>query len=80
MRKIRTAREAGIDVSDAEVDTQYAAIAARMHETAEQMTARFINAGVDPATLKRGIRAEIAAARTLRHLESRPADPPASHA
>jgi peptidyl-prolyl cis-trans isomerase SurA len=60
-KKIRDAQDAGIDVSDAEVDAQYASIGARMHMTVEQLTEQLAHAGVDADTLKQQLRASLAA-------------------
>jgi peptidyl-prolyl cis-trans isomerase SurA len=64
-RKIRDAKKAGIDVSDAEVDVHYAEIARRMHSSAEQLTAQLAKAGVDADTLKQRIRADLTTRRAL---------------
>jgi peptidyl-prolyl cis-trans isomerase SurA len=58
--KLQRARRLGIDVTDADVDEAYANMARRMKLTAEQLTAALAHAGVDAATLKHRIRADIA--------------------
>jgi hypothetical protein len=60
------ARRYGIEVVDAEVEQVYANMAARMHMTAEQLTAALVRQGVDARTLKRKIRADLAWAQFVR--------------
>jgi peptidyl-prolyl cis-trans isomerase SurA len=64
--KLRTARQSGIDVTDADVDGTYAAMAKRMNLTPEQLTGALAHAGVDTATLRHRIRADIAWQRFVR--------------
>jgi parvulin-like peptidyl-prolyl isomerase len=65
-RNMREAGNAGINISDAEVDVGYASIAAHQQMTAAQLTDALVRAGADVATLRQGIRAALAVAR-LRH-------------
>jgi len=75
-KTIRDARKAGFNVPDIAVDDEYAAIAARMHMTAEQLKAQLVSAGVDPGTFEQRIRADLAARRTFSVRPSRPAPSP----
>ena len=58
--KIKEARKWGLEVSEAEVDTAFVAMANRMRLTPDQLTQILGKAGVYAATLKRRIRADIA--------------------
>jgi peptidyl-prolyl cis-trans isomerase SurA len=58
--KVREARKWGLEVSTAEVDSAFAAMASRMRMTPEQLTQALAKSGVNPATLKHRIRADIA--------------------
>src|SRR5262249_7188962 len=59
-RKLSAARRSGIDVAESDVDAAYANIARRMHLTPEQLTGALAHAGIDAATLKHRVRADIA--------------------
>jgi hypothetical protein len=63
---LHEARRRGRDVSDAAVDEAYAAMAKRMHLTAEQLTRALAQQGIADATLKRHIRADLAWASSVR--------------
>src|SRR5262245_50891758 len=65
-RKIREGRRWGLEASDQEVDIAYAQMARRMGRTAEQLTEILAQKGIDAATLKHRIRADIASQRMLR--------------
>ena len=58
--KVREAKKWGLEVSNSEVDTAYATMASRMRVTAEQLTQQLAKSGVNAATLKARIRADIA--------------------
>jgi peptidyl-prolyl cis-trans isomerase SurA len=58
--KVREARKWGLEVPDSEVDTAFASMASRMHLTAEQLTQQLSKSGLNAATLKARIRADIA--------------------
>jgi len=55
--KIREGKRWGIELTDTEVDTMYANMASRMHQTADQLTQNLQKGGVNPLTLKSQIRA-----------------------
>jgi peptidyl-prolyl cis-trans isomerase SurA len=57
--KVKEAKKWGLEVSDADVDSAYANMASRMRMTADQMTQLLAKSGVNAATLKRRIRADI---------------------
>jgi peptidyl-prolyl cis-trans isomerase SurA len=59
-RKLREAQRSGIDVTDSDVENAYAHMAKRMNLTPEQLTAALAHAGIDPATLRHRIRADVA--------------------
>ena len=65
-RNMREAGNAGIKISDAEVDAGYASIAAHQQMTAAQLTDALVRAGADVATLRPGIQAALAEARLRR--------------
>jgi peptidyl-prolyl cis-trans isomerase SurA len=58
--KVREARKWGLEVPNSEVDAAYASMASRMRRTPEQLTQELAKAGVNTATLKARIRADIA--------------------
>jgi peptidyl-prolyl cis-trans isomerase SurA len=57
--KIREGKKWGLEVSDSEVDTAFSTMAARMRMNAEQLTKELGKSGVNAATLKHRIRADI---------------------
>jgi peptidyl-prolyl cis-trans isomerase SurA len=57
--KIKEAKRYSIDPSSTEVDNAYASMAARMHITADQLTASLAQKGIRPDTLKTRVRADI---------------------
>jgi peptidyl-prolyl cis-trans isomerase SurA len=58
-RRVREARELGVDVTDSEVDEAYGKIAARMRLTTEQLTEKFAQSSIDLDTIKIRIRADL---------------------
>jgi peptidyl-prolyl cis-trans isomerase SurA len=58
--KLREAKKFGLEVSTAEVDSAFGAMASRMRFTPEQLTAQLARSGINVATLKHRIRADIA--------------------
>src|SRR2546422_2643082 len=58
--KVRGAKKWGLEVSNSGVDPAYATMASRMRVTAEQLTQQLAKSGVNAATLKARIRADIA--------------------
>jgi peptidyl-prolyl cis-trans isomerase SurA len=58
--KVREAKKFGLDISTGEVDGAYASMASRMRYTPEQLTQTLANAGVNAATLKARIKADLA--------------------
>jgi peptidyl-prolyl cis-trans isomerase SurA len=58
--KVREARKYGLEISNSEVDTAYATMATRMRLTADQLTAQLAKSGLNAATLKARIRADMA--------------------
>src|SRR5262249_5602203 len=58
--KIKEAKRWGLEISDSEVDQSYTAMAGRMRMTADQLTQTLARSGVNPATLKSRIRADMA--------------------
>jgi peptidyl-prolyl cis-trans isomerase SurA len=57
--KIREGKKWGLEVSDSEVDTAFSTMAARMRMNVEQLTKELAKSGVNAATLKHRIRADI---------------------
>jgi peptidyl-prolyl cis-trans isomerase SurA len=57
--KIREGKKWGLEVSDSEVDTAFSTMAARMRMNAEQLTKELGKSGVNAATLKHRIKADI---------------------
>jgi peptidyl-prolyl cis-trans isomerase SurA len=58
--KVREAKRLGLDISNAEVDSAYASMASRMRFTPEQLTQQLAKSGVNVATLKHRIKADLA--------------------
>jgi peptidyl-prolyl cis-trans isomerase SurA len=58
--KVREAKKWGLDVSNAEVDNAFASMASRMRSTPEQLTQQLAKSGVNVATLKARIKADLA--------------------
>ncbi|HEY6995075.1 MAG TPA: SurA N-terminal domain-containing protein [Xanthobacteraceae bacterium] len=58
--KVREAKKWGLDVSNTEVDNAYASMAGRMRLTPEQLTQQLARSGVNAATLKARIKADLA--------------------
>ena len=56
--KIREGKRWGIEHTDAEVDSMYANMASRLHQSADQLTQNLQKGGVNPQTLKTKIRAD----------------------
>jgi peptidyl-prolyl cis-trans isomerase SurA len=56
--KIKEGKRWGIEQTDAEVDSMYANMASRMHQSADQLTQNLQKGGVNPQTLKSKIRAD----------------------
>jgi len=57
--KIREGKRFGLEASDSEVDGAYANMANRMRSSADQLTQQLARSGINPATLKSRIRADI---------------------
>jgi peptidyl-prolyl cis-trans isomerase SurA len=58
--KVREAKKWGLEVSTSEVDQAFASMASRMRFTAEQLTQQLGRSGINAATLKHRIKADIA--------------------
>jgi peptidyl-prolyl cis-trans isomerase SurA len=58
--KVREAKKWGLEVTDSEVDTALASMAGRMRLTTDQLVQQLAHSGVNVATLKHRIRADIA--------------------
>jgi peptidyl-prolyl cis-trans isomerase SurA len=58
--KVREAKRWGLEVSNSEVDTAYASMAGRMRFTPDQLTQQLARGGVNAATLKARIKADLA--------------------
>jgi peptidyl-prolyl cis-trans isomerase SurA len=56
--KVKESKRWGMELTDAEVDSMYANMASRMHQTADQLTQNLQKGGVNPQTLKSRIRAD----------------------
>jgi peptidyl-prolyl cis-trans isomerase SurA len=56
--KIREGKRWGIEHTDAEIDSMYANMASRMHQSADQLTQNLQKGGVNPQSLKTKIRAD----------------------
>ena len=57
--KIREGKRWQVEITDAEVDNAYANMGGRMHKNAEQLTQDLAKSGINAATLKSRIRAEL---------------------
>jgi peptidyl-prolyl cis-trans isomerase SurA len=57
--KVREAKKFNLEVSATEVDNTYASMASRMRFTPEQLTQQLAKSGVNPATLKARIKADL---------------------
>jgi peptidyl-prolyl cis-trans isomerase SurA len=57
--KVREGKRWGLEVGDSDLDSAYATMGERMHKTAAQLTEDLQKSGIDPATLKSRIRADI---------------------
>jgi peptidyl-prolyl cis-trans isomerase SurA len=57
--KVREAKKWGLEISSSEVETAYASMASRMRLTAAQLTEQLAKSGVNAATLKARIKADI---------------------
>jgi len=57
--KVREAKRWSLDVSNSEVDSAYASMAGRMRFTADQLTQSLAKSGVNAATLKARIKADL---------------------
>ena len=58
--KVREAKRWGLEVTNTEVDSAFATMASRMRLTPEQLTQQLARSGINVATLKHRIRADIA--------------------
>ena len=58
-RKIREAKQAGVEVLRAEVDEEYARMARRMDLTVAQLTENLAQEGIGPETVKHRLHADI---------------------
>jgi peptidyl-prolyl cis-trans isomerase SurA len=56
--KIKESKRWGMELTDTEVDSMYANMASRLHQTADQLTQSLQKGGVNPLTLKSRIRAD----------------------
>jgi peptidyl-prolyl cis-trans isomerase SurA len=56
--KIKEGKRWGMELTDTEVDSMYANMASRLHQTADQLTQNLQKGGVNPQSLKSRIRAE----------------------
>jgi peptidyl-prolyl cis-trans isomerase SurA len=57
--KVQNARRYKLDITDSDVDSQYADMAKRMHLTADQLTQTLTQNGIDAKTLKARVRADL---------------------
>jgi peptidyl-prolyl cis-trans isomerase SurA len=64
--KVREAKKLGLEVPSSEVDTAYASMASRMRITAAQLTEQLAKSGVNAATLKARIKADITWSQLVR--------------
>src|SRR5436190_6372469 len=64
--KVKEAKKFGLEISSSEVDTAYASMARRMRITAAQLTEQLANSGVNAATLKARIKADITWSQLVR--------------
>ncbi len=58
--KVREAKKFGLEVSDTDIDSSLTAMASRMRMTPEMLTQQLAKSGINIATLKQRIRADIA--------------------
>ncbi len=73
--KVREAKKWGLDVPNSDVDAAYGSMASRMRMTAEQLTQQLAKSGVNAATLKARIKADIAWPQLVRgRYSGKPAD------
>src|SRR5215472_18566565 len=64
--KVKEAKKFGLEIYSSEVDTAYASMASRMRMTAEQLTEQLAKSGVNAATLKARIKADITWSQLVR--------------
>ena len=64
--KVREAKKLGLDIPSSEIDTAYASMASRMRITAAQLTEQLAKSGVNAATLKARIKADITWSQLVR--------------
>jgi peptidyl-prolyl cis-trans isomerase SurA len=64
--KVQVAKRYKLDITDNDINTAYANMSKRMHWTSDQLTQSLAGNGVDAATLKARIRAEIAWTQIVR--------------
>jgi len=57
--KVREGRKFGLEVSESELDSSYAAVARRMRLSADQLTEQLAKSGIYPGTLKARLRADM---------------------
>jgi len=70
-RKIREAKEAGVDVPSREIDLEFARLARRINVTVIQLTETLAQEGIGPETIKHRIHADIAWQRYRRRRPQR---------
>jgi peptidyl-prolyl cis-trans isomerase SurA len=64
--KVREAKKLGLEIPSSEIDTAYASMASRMRITAAQLTEQLAKSGVNAATLKARIKADITWSQLVR--------------
>ena len=64
--KVKEAKKFGLEIPSSEVDTAYASMASRMRITPEQLTEQLAKSGVNAATLKARIKADITWSQLVR--------------
>jgi peptidyl-prolyl cis-trans isomerase SurA len=57
--KVREAKKLGLEIPSSEIDTAYASVASRMRLTPEQLTEQLAKSGVNAATLKGRLKADM---------------------
>ena len=57
--KVREAKKLGLEIPSSEIDTAYASVASRMRLTPEQLTEQLAKSGVNAATLKARLKADM---------------------
>ena len=57
--KVREAKKLGLEIPSSEIDTAYASVASRMRLTPEQLTEQLAKSGVNAATLKTRLKADM---------------------